>query len=75
MEKEFERKEYSASAVKHLFWFMEFRKVVTLLSEGLTMDEVRTRNKEENIFGCPMAHQNLTFGKTVQDLFCEDRGH
>jgi hypothetical protein len=28
------RKEYSAGAVKLSFWFMEFRKVVSLLSEG-----------------------------------------
>lgn len=29
-----ERKEYSAGAVKLSFWFVEFRKVVELLSEG-----------------------------------------
>ena len=28
------RKEYSAGAVKHSFWFMEFRKVVSLRAEG-----------------------------------------
>ena len=59
MEKAFKRREYSASAVGHLFWFMEFRKVVTLLSEGLTMDEVKARNKEENIFGCPTTERSV----------------
>ena len=27
------KKNYSAGAVKHAFWFMEFRKVVTLRNE------------------------------------------
>ena len=48
-----ERKEYSASAVKHLFWFSEFRKVVQLLAEGCTLDDVRQKNKAENLFGSP----------------------
>ena len=30
-----ERKPYSAGAVKFSFWFMEFRKTVQLLSEGM----------------------------------------
>lgn len=47
------RKEYSAGAVKHLFWFMEFRKIVQLLAEGNTIEELRTLNKEQNLFGCP----------------------
>ena len=52
METRFVRKEYSAGAVKHLFWFMEFRKVVQLLSEGMSLSDVRELNKQENIFGC-----------------------
>lgn len=47
------RKEYSAGAVKHLFWFMEFRKVVQLLNGGSTIEELKTLNKEQNLFGCP----------------------
>ena len=39
------RKEYSAGAVKHSFWFMEFRKVVSLLAEGKTFDEIKQLNK------------------------------
>ena len=46
-------REYSAAAVKHAFWFMEFRKVVSLRSEGKTWDEIKRMNKEENIFGAP----------------------
>ena len=48
---EMERKGYSASAVKHSFWFMEFRKVVSLRSEGKTWEEIKHLNEEENIFG------------------------
>ena len=44
---------YSASAVKHAFWFMEFRKVVSLRSEGKTWEEIKKLNEEmlENICG------------------------
>ena len=38
-----ERKEYSAGAVKVCFWFSEFRKVVTLLSEGNSMENIKSR--------------------------------
>ena len=48
-----ERKEYSAGAVKHSFWFMEFRKVVSLRAEGKTWDEIKQLNEDENIFGAP----------------------
>lgn len=47
------RKEYSAGAVKHSFWFMEFRKVVSLRSEGKSWDEIKQLNENENIFGAP----------------------
>ena len=47
------RNEYSAGAVKHAFWFMEFRKVVLLRLEGKTWDEIKHLNEEENIFGAP----------------------
>lgn len=48
-----ERKEYSASAVKHLFWFSEFRRVVQLLDEGYSLEDVRQKNRAENLFGSP----------------------
>ena len=47
------RREYSAGAVKVSFWFMEFKTVVKLLSEGMTLDEVKEKNQKENIFGAP----------------------
>ena len=47
------KKPYSAGAVKHSFWFMEFRKVVSLRAEGKTWDEIKQLNEDENIFGAP----------------------
>ena len=48
-----ERKGYSAGAVKVCFWFSEFRKVVTLLDEGNSMEDVKSLNQRENIFSAP----------------------
>lgn len=47
------RREYSAGAVKFSFWFMEFKTVINLLSVGMTFDEIKQKNKNENIFGAP----------------------
>ena len=47
------RKDYSAGAVKHAFWFMEFRKIVSLRLEGKTWEEIKLLNENENIFGAP----------------------
>lgn len=48
-----ERREYSAGAVKVCFWFSEFRKVVSLLNEGNSMEDVKSLNQRENIFSAP----------------------
>lgn len=48
-----ERKEYSAGAVKVCFWFSEFRKVVSLLNKGNSMEDVKDLNQRENIFSAP----------------------
>ena len=45
------RNEYSAGAVKFALWFMEFRKVVQLLAQGRSFDEIKVLSAEENIFG------------------------
>ncbi|MDY6245331.1 MAG: DUF1819 family protein [Lachnospiraceae bacterium] len=47
------RREYSAGAVKFSFWFMEFKTVVKLLSEGMSLDEIKEKNQNENLFGAP----------------------
>lgn len=44
------RKKYSAGGVKHAFWFVEFQRTAFLLDQGLTMAEIRQKNKTENLF-------------------------
>ena len=46
-----DRREYSAGAVKHSFWFMEFRKVVSLRVDGQSWDDIKQLNEMKNIFG------------------------
>ena len=43
-------KEYSAGAVKFSFWFMEFKKVVRLLTEGKSYQEIKEVVENENLF-------------------------
>ena len=45
-----QRKEYSAGATKFLFWFAEFRKIVSLLRSGKTMIEIKELAITDNIF-------------------------
>ncbi|MGO4971297.1 DUF1819 family protein [[Clostridium] aminophilum] len=45
------RNKYSAGAVKHALWFLEFRKAVQLLAKGKSFEEIKTLSVEENIFG------------------------
>ena len=60
-----DRREYSAGAVKHSFWFMEFRKVVSLRSEGMSWDDIRILNEKENIFGAPTSLRATQIFQTV----------
>lgn len=60
-----ERKEYSAGAVKMSFWFIEFRKVVQLLNEGKSIDEIKTLAQNENIFAAPTALRSNQIFSTV----------
>ncbi len=41
-----ERKEYSAGAVKFSFWFMEFKTVIKLLTEGKTLTDIKEINQQ-----------------------------
>ena len=60
-----ERKEYSAGAVKHSFWFMEFRKVVSLRNEGKSWEEIKALNEKGNIFGAPTTLRATQIFNTV----------
>jgi hypothetical protein len=59
------RNEYSAGAVKMSFWFMEFRKVVQLLSEGNNWDEIKNLNQEKNIFAASTPRRADQIFRTV----------
>jgi len=59
------RKEYSASAVKLSFWFMEFKKVVYLLHEGKSICEIQEINRAHNIFGAPTKQRAEQIFNTV----------
>jgi len=60
-----ERKKYSAGAVKHSFWFMEFRKEVKLLFEGKSFEEIKEMCREENIFAASTPQRALQIYNTV----------
>ena len=60
-----ERKEYSAGAVKLSFWFVEFRKVVELLSEGKSTDQIKDLAMNENLFAAPTALRSNQIYHTV----------
>ena len=59
------RKGYSAGAVKMSFWFVEFRKVVDLLDQGKSIDEIRTLALNENLFAAPTALRASQIYSTV----------
>ena len=59
------RKAYSAASVKTSFWFMEFRKVVGLLSEGNSLDEIKKINQNDNIFAAPTTLRSKQIFNTV----------
>ena len=67
------KKNYSAGAVKHSFWFMEFRKVISLRNDGLSWDEIKERNEKENIFGAPTPlRQNQIWSTVSGRIKCLD---
>ena len=42
---------YSAGLVSQSFWFVEFKRIVTLLEAGKTESEIKALCLEENLFG------------------------
>jgi len=59
------QKEYSAGAVKHSFWFLEFRKIIALLLDGTDMERIRQMSAGENIFSAPTAERAKQIFMTV----------
>ncbi len=62
-----DEKKYSAGAVKHSFWFSEFRKVINLLNKGKTFDEIKDLNINENIFAAPTQARGGQIFNTVSN--------
>jgi hypothetical protein len=60
-----QKKEYSAGAVKLSFWFAEFRKVVTMLRSGKTVQEIKTLAVNENLFSAATAMRGGQIFNTV----------
>ena len=61
------RNDYSAGAVKMSFWFMEFKKMIPLLAEGKTFEEIKGLSESENIFGAPTKARAKQIYSTVSN--------
>ena len=60
-----QRNEYSAGAVKLSFWFAEFKKIIAMLHEGKSMEEIKTLAEEENIFSAATQARSKQMFTTV----------
>jgi 3'-phosphoadenosine 5'-phosphosulfate sulfotransferase (PAPS reductase)/FAD synthetase len=59
------RKNYSAGMVKLSFWFLEFKKMVTLVNSGMEFDEIKKLNLESNIFAAPTQARAIQMYNTI----------
>lgn len=59
------RKNYSAGMVKLSFWFLEFKKMVTLVNSGMEFDEIKKQNLESNIFAAPTQARAIQMYNTI----------
>jgi hypothetical protein len=59
------QKEYSAGAVKLLFWFSEFRKMISLLDSGKSFDDIKAMAVSDNIFSAATAMRSKQIFSTV----------
>lgn len=58
-------KDYSAGAVKFSFWFAEFRKVISLLRSGKTIEEIKELAESDNIFSAATPLRSRQIFSTV----------
>ena len=59
------KNDYSAGMVSRPFWFIEFKKVMTLLDKGVDYDEIKRISQEENLFGVPKIYRAKEIYNTV----------
>ena len=59
------KNDYSAGMVSKPFWFIEFKKVMTLLDKGVNYDEINRLSLEENLFGVPKIYRAKEIYNTV----------
>jgi hypothetical protein len=70
------QKGYSAGMVQLPFWFLEFKKVMLLLHEGMTLQEIKIKNKEENIFSAISAERaNRSFNTVSRRIKALDKSY
>lgn len=60
-----EKREYSAGMVKFPYWFIEFKKMIYMLNEGMTFDEIKNKNIEDNIFSAASEDRAIMTYNTV----------
>lgn len=58
---------YSAAATKFSFWFNEYRKVLSLVRDGMTKEEIMRLSKEENIFSVAKSDRGTSIASTVYE--------
>lgn len=70
--------EYSAGLMSQSFWFLEFKKCVRMRSAGLSLDEIKNKCVEENLFGAAKEYRALRMSryivnrvKSMDDSFVE----
>ncbi|MDR3074570.1 MAG: DUF1819 family protein [Candidatus Methanoplasma sp.] len=56
---------YSAAATKFSFWFSEYRKVLSLVREGMGKDSIRQLSKDENIFSATTPNRGAVIASAV----------
>lgn len=72
---------YSAGLVSQSFWFVEIRKIIKLVNDGMTEDEIKNLCIDENLFGAMKEYRaKRIYGyiwnrikqldKTMIDIFC-----
>jgi hypothetical protein len=73
---------YSAGMVSRPFWFLEFKKTVKFLNDGLSLDDIKKKNLTENIFRANkeyrakeiyngVARRAKMFDAELINLFCD----